>query len=94
DEFIISPLSKRAAAAVKTYPNPAVSRQPVYIELKHFAVEDFSETEILIYNQLGGLVQKVSEVEERTEVVLPSGFYSGVVVVRGQNVLNFKIVVE
>ena len=94
DSFVIEPFLKKKAAAVKTYPNPAVSSQPVYIELKNFAVEDFSETEILIYNQLGGLVQKVSEVEETTEVVLPFGFYSGAVVVRGQKVLNFKILVE
>ena len=95
EDFVVTPsVSKRQAAKVKTYPNPAVSRHPVYIELKNFAEEDFSDSEIWIYNQLGGLVQKVSEVGERTAVVLPSGFYSGVVVVRGQKVLNFKIVVE
>ncbi len=94
DEFIISPLSKRAAAAVKTYPNPAVSRQPVYIELKNFAEEDFSQIEILLYNQLGGLVKKIFGVQETNPVVLPSGFYNGVVVLRGQKVLNFKMVVE
>ncbi|MEE3448535.1 MAG: X2-like carbohydrate binding domain-containing protein, partial [Bacteroidales bacterium] len=74
EDFVVTPsVSKRQTSKVKTYPNPAVSRQPVYIELKNFAEEDFSDSEIWIYNQLGGLVQKVSEVGERTAVVLPSG---------------------
>ena len=95
DEFVITPLSKKKAAlSVKTYPNPALSGQTVYIELKNFAEEDFSQIEILLYNQLGGLVKKISGVQETNPVVLPSGFYNGGVVLRGERVLNFKIVVE
>ncbi len=66
----------------------------MYIELKNFAEEDFTQIEILLYNQLGGLVKKIFGVQETNPVVLPSGFYNGVVVLRGQKVLNFKMVVE
>ncbi|MBQ3658390.1 MAG: BspA family leucine-rich repeat surface protein [Bacteroidales bacterium] len=94
DEFIITPLSKKAAASVKTYPNPATSGQEVYVVLKNFSEDNFSDAKILFYNQLGGLAKTVSDVKETNPVVLPKGFYNGVVVVREQKVLNFKVVVE
>ena len=94
DSFVIEPFLKKRAAALKTYPNPAQGGREFYIELLDFSDGDFSDSEILIYNQLGVVVSRISDVEEINSVVLKSGFYSGVVLLRGEKVLNFKIVVE
>ncbi|MBQ3690800.1 MAG: hypothetical protein II937_13210 [Bacteroidales bacterium] len=94
DDFIITPISKKKAVKIKTYPNPAQSGHDFYISLENFAKESFSETEILIFNQLGSLTERITEVQKENSVVLSKGFYSGVVVLRGQKVLNFKIIVE
>ena len=95
EDFIISDFSDKTAFKVTTYPNPAVSGQEFFVKLEGFSLSNYAEIEILIFNQLGSLVERISEVQEETSVVLPTaGFYSGVVVLRGQKVLNFKIVVE
>ena len=94
DDFIITPIAKTKAATVRTYPNPAVSNQPVYIELENFSDEDFSNVEILIYNQLGIVAERISDVRKVNSVVLKGGFFSGVVFMNGVKALNFKIVVE
>ena len=95
EDFIILDFSDKTAFGVILYPNPALSGQEFYIKLEGFSDSNYAEMEILIFNQLGSLVERVTEVQKETSVVLPeAGFFSGVVVLRGQKVLYFKIVVE
>ena len=94
DDFTIEPIQKAKVMKVNTYPNPAKSGQKLFIELENFLDEDYKDVEILIYNQLGGIVQKLSDVEKITEVSLKEGFFSGVVFKDGTKILSFKIIVK
>ncbi|MBR6278664.1 MAG: hypothetical protein IKR41_07915 [Bacteroidales bacterium] len=94
DDFTIEPIQKAKVMKVNTYPNPAKSGQKLFIELENFLDEDYKDIEILIYNQLGGIVQKLSNVEKVTEISLNEGFFSGVVLKDGVKILNFKIIVK
>lgn len=94
DDFTIEPIQKAKVMKVNTYPNPAKSGERLFIELENFLDEDYKDIEILIYNQLGGIVQKLSDVEKITEVSLKEGFYNGVVLKDGTKILSFKIIVK
>ncbi len=94
DDFIVEQIAKKKAASVRTYPNPAVSNQPIYIELENFSDDDFSNAEIVIYNQLGIVVNRISEVKKINSIVLKDGFYNGTVFLNGVKTLNFKIIAE
>ena len=94
DDFTIEPIQKAKVLKVNTYPNPAKSGERLFIELENFLDEDYKDIEILIYNQLGGIVQKLSDVEKITEVSLKEGFYNGVVLKDGTKILSFKIIVK
>jgi hypothetical protein len=93
DNFTVE-ISKRALTGVKVYPNPVQSNQEFTLELQNFSDESLSGMEILIYNQLGTVVKKISNVERTMTMTLDSGFYNGVILVSGNRVLNFKIVVR
>ncbi|MBQ5540323.1 MAG: hypothetical protein IIU03_08830, partial [Bacteroidales bacterium] len=94
ESFTIESIGKRKAVSVNVYPNPAESGKMFYIELDNFGEENFPNTEILIYNQLGTVVEKISAVEKLNPVSLNAGFYSGTVLVSGKKMLNFKIIVK
>ena len=94
DDFIVEQIAKKKAASVRTYPNPAVSNQPIYIELENFSDDDFSNAEIVIYNQLGIVVNRISDVKKINSIVLKDGFYNGIVFRNGVKTLNFKIIAE
>ena len=94
DDFVITGLSKSKAVSVNVYPNPAESSKEFSIELNEFDLEDLSNSEILIYNQLGTIVKRISNVEKINYLSLNEGFYNGVVIVSGNKVLNFKIIVK
>ena len=94
ESFTIESIGKRKAVSVNVYPNPAESGKMFYIELENFGEENFPNTEILIYNQLGTVVEKISAVEKLNPVSLNAGFYSGTVLVSGKKMLNFKIIVK
>lgn len=94
ESFTIESIGKRKAVSVNVYPNPAESGKMFYIELENFGEENFPNTEILIYNQLGTVVEKISAVEKLNPVSLKEGFYSGAVLVSGKKMLNFKIIVK
>jgi len=49
---------------------------------------------LLIYNQLGVLIKKISNVKNTNSVNLPKGFYNGILTENSQKILNFKIIVE
>jgi len=94
DDFVITGLSKSKAVSVNVYPNPVESSKEFSIELNEFDLEDLSNSEILIYNQLGTIVKRISNVEKINYLSLNEGFYNGVVIVSGNKVLNFKIIVK
>ena len=94
ENFIIQPITKQKTLGVKTYPNPAISGQNINIKLENFSNEEFSELNILIYNQLGSLVYNINNVEEDNFVVFGEGFYNGVVLKDGIKIISFKFVVN
>ena len=88
------PLSKSVEVqSVLVYPNPASSMEPVTIRLNGFDTDGYSGVNILIYNNMGSLVLKLTDVDELNTVVLPSGNYSGVVAVDGKTI-PFKFIVR
>ena len=92
--FTIESIGKRKAALVNVYPNPAQSNQNFFVELTDFDPEVYDRTEIIIYNQLGTIVTRITDVEKINSLSLKEGFYSGAVLVSGKKVLNFKIIVK
>ena len=74
--------------------NVAISGKKINIKLENFSNEEFSELNILIYNQLGSLVYKINNVEEDNFVVFGEGFYNGVVLKDGIKIISFKFVVN
>ena len=59
-----------------------------------YSDDDFSNAEIVIYNQLGIVVNRISEVKKINSIVLKDGFYNGTVFWNGVKTLNFKIIAE
>ncbi len=78
---------------VLVYPNPASSMEPITIRLNGFETDNYGGVNILIYNSMGSIVKKLTDVDELNTVVLPSGNYSGVVAVDGQTI-TFKFIVR
>ena len=82
---------KSTAMAVKVYPNPAISSQPVTIAIDGF--EENTKYEIVIYNQLGALVQRLPNAQETNIIRLQSGVYSGAVVSQ-KGKQTFKLIIS
>ena len=85
-------VTKRALSDVKVYPNPAKAGIPFTLELVG-GDNDFSDTEIQIYNNSGTLVQRVTNVDKTITLTLPRGNYSGALIRHGEK-SGFKIIVE
>ncbi|MCQ2253429.1 MAG: T9SS type A sorting domain-containing protein, partial [Bacteroidales bacterium] len=79
--------------SVLVYPNPATSSDIVTISLEEFADLAFDGSEIFIYNSLGTLVQKIKNVDKLNTVQLPSGNYSGFVIIANKK-QSFKFIVR
>ena len=94
DDFIITPISKKKAVKIKTYPNPVLSGQEINITIENIAQEDLSKTEILIYDKLGSLVKKITNPQETNSVIFKEGFYSGIITLDDKKILNFKFIVN
>ena len=77
--------------SVNVYPNPALSMQPVTIEL--VGVDNTEKCEIMLYTHSGALVQKIADAKTMNVVYLKSGIYTGVVVINGKK-LTFKLIVN
>ncbi len=82
---------KSTAMVVKVYPNPAISSQPVTIAIDGF--EEDTKYEIVIYNQLGALVQRLPNAQETNIIRLQSGVYSGAVVSQ-KGKQTFKLIIS
>ncbi|MBP5502492.1 MAG: hypothetical protein J6Y24_06860 [Bacteroidales bacterium] len=77
--------------SVNVYPNPALSMQPITIEL--VGVDISEKCEIMLYTHSGALVQKIADAKTLNVVYLKSGIYTGVVVINGKK-LTFKLIVN
>ncbi|MBQ9214698.1 MAG: T9SS type A sorting domain-containing protein, partial [Bacteroidales bacterium] len=77
--------------SVKVYPNPAKSGEDINLELSGF--DNFNGVYILIYNQLGTVISKISNIKNLNTLSLKRGFYTGTVIDKNEK-LNFKIIVN
>ena len=77
--------------SVKVYPNPAKSGEDINLELSGF--DNFNGVYILIYNQLGAVISKISNIKNLNTLSLKRGFYTGTVIDKNEK-LNFKIIVN
>ncbi|MDD6001583.1 MAG: hypothetical protein PUC50_05230 [Bacteroidales bacterium] len=84
-------LKKSLKPSVNVYPNPANSSAPVVVELSE--MDDLTDAYILIYNQLGVQIDKISNLSPHNTLSLKKGFYHGVVIC-GSTKLTFKIIVN
>ncbi len=85
--------SKKSDVYVKTYPNPAKSLNPINIQLIGDENLQTIDTEIYIYNNLGVLVEKISNANSINTILLPEGQYNGVYLL-GNKKLTFKLIVK
>jgi len=84
-------LKKSLKPSVNVYPNPAKSSAPIVVELSE--MDDLTDAYILIYNQLGVQIDKISNLSPHNTLSLKKGFYHGVVIC-GSTKLTFKIIVN
>ena len=84
-------LKKSLKPSVNVYPNPAKASAPVVVELSE--MDDLTDAYILIYNQLGVQIDKISNLTPHNTLSLKKGFYHGVVIC-GSTKLTFKIIVN
>ena len=84
-------LKKSLKPSVNVYPNPAKSSAPIVVELSE--MDDLTDAYILIYNQLGVQIDKISNLTPHNTLSLKKGFYHGVVIC-GSTKLTFKIIVN
>ncbi|MBQ5540383.1 MAG: T9SS type A sorting domain-containing protein, partial [Bacteroidales bacterium] len=82
---------KSAELSVKVYPNPAKASQPVTVKLK--GLDGVEKCEILIFNQLGALVYRISNAQSENIIHLKSGVYNGAAFVNGKK-LTFKFIIN
>ncbi len=92
DLAINNVVTKTIDRHITVYPNPAVSYQDITVSLNDFLDEDLLDAEMIIYNQTGSVVQKVSNPAAINTLNLPAGVYSGVLVF-GVQKMTFKFVV-
>jgi len=84
---------KSAAKTVGVYPNPAFRMETVTIDLSDFEGDDLSNAVIIIYNSVGNMAKKITDVQVKNFVNLPTDNYTGIVVF-GDNKLSFKLIVR
>ncbi len=84
-------LKKSLKPSVNVYPNPAKASAPVVVELSE--MDDLTDAYILIYNQLGVQIDKITNLSPHNTLSLKKGFYHGVVIC-GSTKLTFKIIVN
>ena len=84
-------LKKSLKPSVNVYPNPAKASAPIVVELSE--MDDLTDAYILIYNQLGVQIDKISNLTPHNTLSLKKGFYHGVVIC-GSTKLTFKIIVN
>lgn len=87
-------VSKSAVeGSVTVYPNPAAKMEPVTIRLNNFDTDSYKSAIIYVYNSTGSVVATLKNVSELNTVSLPSGSYSGNLIV-GAKKYSFKFIVR
>lgn len=86
-------VSKAAVKTVGVYPNPAYRMETVTIDLSDFEDNDLSSAVIIIYNSVGNMAKKITDVQVKNFVNLPADNYTGIVLL-GDNKLSFKLIVR
>ena len=83
--------TKALAQSVKAYPNPARRGETFAVEIADY--DPAQEYSIMIFSANGLLVKKLTNVEQTTEMSLPTGVYSGSLISGGSK-YGFKLIVE
>ncbi|MBO4244908.1 MAG: T9SS type A sorting domain-containing protein, partial [Bacteroidales bacterium] len=95
DKFMSCPVklisAKALAQSVKAYPNPARRGETFAVEIADY--DPAQEYSIMIFSANGLLVKKLTNVEQTTEMSLPTGVYSGSLISGGSK-YGFKLIVE
>ena len=87
-------VSKSAVeGSVTVYPNPAENMEPVTIRLNNFDTDSYKSAIIYVYNSTGSVVATLKNVSELNTVSLPSGSYSGNLIV-GAKKYSFKFIIR
>ena len=84
-------LSKNATQPVKSYPNPAVSGQPVSLYIVNYNAD--TDYTISLSNSNGVIVNTISHAPETSVITLPRGIYSGALISGGSK-KGFKLIVR
>lgn len=84
-------LSKNATQPVKSYPNPAVSGQPISLYIVNYNAD--TDYTISLSNSNGVIVNTISHAPETSVITLPRGIYSGALISGGSK-KGFKLIVR
>jgi len=85
-------VSKSLSRTVSVYPNPARAYEDVHVSLSGFDADQLTDARMVIYGQSGTVVATISNPETVSTLNLPSGTYSGVLMM-GVQKITFKFVV-
>ncbi len=83
--------AKALKPSIKVYPNPAKQGENFTLEILNF--DEDQNYDIVIFTANGTMVKKISNVEQKTSVTLPSGVYSGSLINGGEK-KGFKLIVK
>ncbi|MBQ1885190.1 MAG: T9SS type A sorting domain-containing protein, partial [Bacteroidales bacterium] len=83
--------AKALKPSIKVYPNPAKQGENFTLEILDF--DEDQNYDIVIFTANGTMVKKISNVEQKTSVTLPSGVYSGSLINGGEK-KGFKLIVK
>lgn len=83
--------AKALKPSIKVYPNPAKQNENFTLEILDF--DEDQNYDIVIFTANGTMVKKISNVEQKTSVTLPSGVYSGSLINGGEK-KGFKLIVK
>ncbi len=65
---------------VKIYPSLAKEGETVTISLENFDSEYLTDSEIIICNNMGNIMQTIDNPQETIKITLPQGLYKGVLI--------------
>lgn len=84
-------VSSKKLSSVNVYPNPVSANQEFVVRIVNYDID--CNYEIHISNDMGGVIKTISDAQEYNQMSLPSGSYTGVLLVNGVK-NGFKIIVK
>ena len=84
-------VSSKKSSSVNVYPNPVTAHQEFTVRIVNYDID--VNYEIHIFNDMGGVIKTISDAQEYNQMSLPSGSYTGVLLVNGVKT-GFKIIVK